>query len=367
MLKKENMKQWLNLIIIAIALYWLVNNMTLIGNILSRLLQVLTPFLLGIVFAFILNIPMTKIENSLNKIITNKKVSTRIISIILSLIIFCLVIAFVLFLLIPEIINNIQSLIASMPDLVDKIEKWTLNLLNQYPNIQSEIKEIFANNSTENLIPEILNHVVNGAINFITGIVTGIISFFTAIVFSIYLLSQKEYVLNGAKKIIKAYFKPATTKRIIEIGKLTNQTFTKFVSGQCLEATILGTIFFVVLSILRFPYALIISVLTTITALIPIFGALIAMVIGAILIAIESPLQALVFIIVFQIIQQIEGNIIYPRVVGKSVGLSPLWTLFAISVGGSLFGLIGMLVALPLAAIFHELLKESVNKRLKIK
>lgn len=367
MLKKENMKQWINLIVIAIVLYWIVNNMTLIGDILSRLLHVLTPFLLGVVFAFILNIPMTKIEHSLSKIMTNKKAPTRVISIILSLIIFCLVIAFVLFLLIPEVIDNIQTLIASMPDLIERIENWTLNLLNQYPNIQSEIEHIFASNSTENMIPEILNHVVNGAIEFITGLVSGIISFFTAIVFSIYLLSQKEYVLNGSKKIIKAYFKPETAKRIIEIGKLTNQTFTKFVSGQCVEATILGTIFFIVLSLFRFPYALIISVLTTITALIPIFGALIAMVIGAILIAIESPLQALIFIIVFQVIQQIEGNLIYPRVVGKSVGLSPMWTLFAISVGGSLFGLIGMLVSLPLAAILYALLKESVDKRLKNK
>lgn len=367
MLKKEQKNQWLNLIIIAIILYWLVNNMSLIGNILSKLLQVLTPFLLGIVFAFILNIPMTKIEHKLNKIIDNKKFPTRIISITLSLIIFSLVISFVLFLLLPEIIDNIQALIKSLPILINKIETWTINLLNQYPNIQNEIKEIFANNSIEKIIPEALNYLVNGAINFITGLVTGIITFFTSIVFSIYLLSQKESVIKGGKRIIKAYFKPVTEKRIIEIAKLANQTFTKFVSGQCVEAIILGTIFFIVLSIFKFPYALIISVLTTITALIPIFGALIAMVIGAILIAIESPLQALIFIIIFQIIQQIEGNIIYPRVVGKSVGLSPLWTLFAISVGGSLFGLIGMLVALPLAAIFHELLKESVNNRLKTK
>ena len=153
----------------------------------------------------------------------------------------------------------------------------------------------------------------------------------------------------------------------IEIGRLSNQTFSKFISGQCVEAIILGTIFFVVLSILRFPYALIISVLTTITALIPIFGAMIAMAVGAVLIAIESPLQAAIFIVIFQVIQQIEGNFIYPKVVGKSVGLSPMWTLFAITIGGSLFGIIGMLTFLPIASICYALLKDDVSKKIEEK
>ena len=143
--------------------------------------------------------------------------------------------------------------------------------------------------------------------------------------------------------------------------------FSKFISGQCVEAAILGSIFFVVLSIFRFPYALIISILTTVTALIPIFGAMIAMIIGAILIAITNPIQAVIFIIVFQVIQQIEGNFIYPRVVGKSVGLSPMWTLLAITVGGSLFGIVGMLIGLPLASILYAIIKVNVNNRLKEK
>ena len=174
-------------------------------------------------------------------------------------------------------------------------------------------------------------------------------------------------IMDDTLEVIKNILLNEKPKRILELGKLTNQTFTKFVSGQCLEATILGTIFFIVLSILRFPYALIISVLTTITALIPIFGAMIAMVIGAILIAIESPLQALIFIIVFLVIQQIEGNFIYPKVVGKSVGLSPMWTLLAITVGGNLFGIPGMLIGLPLASIAYALVKEIVNNKLKDK
>ena len=151
------------------------------------------------------------------------------------------------------------------------------------------------------------------------------------------------------------------------MGNIINVTFSKFVSGQCLEAVILGVILFVVMTIFRFPYALLISVLTCVTALIPIFGSLIAAAVGAILIATTSPLQALIFIIVFVVIQQIEGNLIYPKVVGKSVGLSPIWTLLAVTVGGSLFGIPGMLVGLPFASIFYAIFVKDVNNRIKTK
>lgn len=367
MKQKENMKQWIILILIAVLSYWSINNLSLIGSFLSKILKVLLPFILGAVMAFILNIPMSKIENFLNSKVKNKKTPIRIISIIASLLILILIIAFVLFLLIPEVIENIKTLIDIIPTLINNIENWVINLLDKYPDIQIKIKEMFEMNSLEKMIPETLNYIVNGTITFISSLVSGIITLFTAVVFSIYILSQKEYVLRGIKKIMDAYLKPTAVNRLVEIGKLSNQTFTKFISGQCVDAVILGTIFFIVLSVFRFPYALIISVLTTITALIPIFGAMIAMVIGAILIAITSPIKAIIFIIVFQVIQQIEGNFIYPRVVGKSVGLSPMWTLFAISVGGSLFGIVGMLTALPLAAILYALLKSNVNEKLKNK
>lgn len=363
---KETMKQWIILILIAVLSYWVVNNISMILGLLPKVLKVLWPFILGAIIAFILNIPMSKIETYLNKKIKNKKAPIRVISIITSLLIFILIIAFVLFLLVPEVIENIKTLIDTLPGLINNLENWVINLLDKYPDIQTQIKQIFETNSLEKMIPDFLNYIVNGAITFISSLVSGVISLFTAIVFSVYMLSQKEYLLRGTKKLMNAYLKPEVVYKLMEIGKLSNQTFTKFISGQCVEAVILGTIFFFVLSIFKFPYALIISVLTTITALIPIFGAMIAMVIGAILIAITSPWKALIFIVVFQVIQQIEGNFIYPRVVGKSVGLSPMWTLFAISVGGSLFGVIGMLTALPLASILYALLKNNVNKKIKL-
>jgi len=367
MLKKEEIKQWIILILIAMASYWAVTNLNIIINIISKAIKVLLPFILGLAIAFILNIPMTKIETSLNKIVKNKKFPTRIISIIISLIIFILIIAFILLLLIPEVIDSIENLISIAPNIINDLEHWIINLLDKYPELQTELSKVFETNSLETLIPNLLNYIVNGSITLITNLVSSIITTFTAIVFSIYILSQKEYVINGTKKIMKAYLKPQVVNRMIEIGKLSNQTFSKFISGQCVEAIILGIIMFIAFTLFRFPYALIISVLTTITALIPIFGAIIAMVIGAILIAIESPIQAVIFIIVFQVIQQIEGNFIYPKVVGKSVGLSPMWTLFAITIGGSLFGIIGMLTFLPLASICYALLKDDVANRLNNK
>lgn len=367
MLKKEEMRNWITLIIIAVFSYWTATNINTIINIIRKLISVLSPFILGLIIAFILNIPMTKIENFLNKLIKNNKGKVRIISIILSLVIFLLIIGFVLLLLIPEVIESIENLISIAPSLINDIENWIINLLDKYPDLQIEIEKIFDKSSLDTIIPSTLNYIVNGTVSIITSLVSGIITTFTAVVFSIYILSQKEYVIEGTKKLMNAYLPSKIQKRMIEIGRLSNQTFSKFISGQCVEAIILGAIFFVVLSILRFPYALIISVLTTITALIPIFGAMIAMAIGAVLIAIESPLQAAIFIVIFQVIQQIEGNFIYPKVVGKSVGLSPMWTLFAITIGGSLFGIIGMLTFLPLASICYALLKDDVLKRINQK
>lgn len=365
MLKKDDMKQWIILILIAVASYWTATNLDTIFTIISKIIKVLSPFLIGLAIAFILNIPMTKIENTLNKLIKNKNFPTRIISIIISLILFIFVIAFILLLLVPEVIESIEKLIAITPGIVNDLEIWLLNLLEKYPQIQKEISNIFSNNNLDTMIPNLLNYIINSSVTLITKLVTSIITTFTAVVFSIYILSQKEEVISGTKKLIKTYLPKETSDRIIEIGSLTNQTFTKFISGQCVDAVFLGIIMFIAFTIFRFPYALLIAVLTTITALIPIFGALIAMVIGAILIATESPIQALIFVVVFQVIQQIEGNFIYPRVVGKSVGLSPMWTLVAITIGGSLFGILGMLTFLPLASVGYAIFKDDIIKRTK--
>ncbi len=367
-MKDEQLKKLIIVVIIGILFYTVINNINVVLNILLKIFDVLFPFILGIVIAFILNIPMTKIENIFKKYKKNKigKISIRVISITISLIIFFAILLFISFLLIPELIENIQLLITNIPTFLKNIESWILNLLSSIPQVQDKVRELFQSSaSIDNLVVTVLNYIVNGSISFISSFISSIVTLFTALVFAIYMVSQKEYLQKGLKKLMDAYLNKKHSKKILEISSLANKTFSSFISGQCVEAAILGGIFFIVLTVFKFPYALIISVLTAITALIPIFGALIAMVIGAILIAVTNPIQALIFIVLFLVIQQIEGNFIYPRVVGKSVGLSPLWTLLAITVGGSLFGIVGMLIGLPLASIVYALIRNDVHKRLK--
>lgn len=369
-LNQKNMKKLMILIAFGIGLFWILSNISIIIDFTSHILHLLFPFILGAVIAFILNIPMTKIEAFLKSKIKKKKskLPIRTISITLSLVIFVGIILLICFLLIPELIENIQLLIKNIPSFISNIQTWVLDLVDSYPEIQMKVEEVFKDTTNvNNIMVTVLNYVVNGSLNFITSLISSVFTLFTAIVFAVYMLSQKEYLERGVKKLMYAYMKKEHVEKLMEIASLSNKTFSKFISGQCVEAIILGIIFFFVLTILRFPYALIISVLTTITALIPMFGAMIAMLIGAILIAVTSPLQALLFIVVFQIIQQIENNFIYPKVVGKSVGLASMWTLMAVILGGSLMGITGMIIGLPLASILYAILRNETNEQLRNK
>lgn len=369
-LDKRNMKKLMILITFGIGLFWLLDSIPTIWGIISHILNLLFPFILGGVIAFILNIPMTKIENFIKSKQNNKKskLPVRTISIILSLVIFLGAILLICFLLIPELIENIQLLINNIPAFFENIENWLLELVDNYPDIQKQVEDVFKDTTNfNNIMVNVLNYVINGSLSFITNLISGLFTFFTAIVFAIYMLSQKEYLGRGVKKLMYAYMKKEHVEKIMSVATLANKTFSKFISGQCVEAVILGAIFFCILTILRFPYALIISVLTSITALIPMFGAMIAMIVGALLIAVTNPLQALLFIVVFQIIQQIENNFIYPKVVGKSVGLASIWTLMAVILGGSLMGIAGMIIGLPLASILYAILREETNEQLEKK
>lgn len=369
-LNKTNMKKLMILIAFGIGLFWLLESISTITDFISHVFKLLFPFIMGGIIAFILNIPMSKIEafikNKQKK--KNSKFPVRVVSITLSLFIFVGIILLISFLLIPELIENIQLLIKNIPAFFADIEDWLLELVDSYPDIQKQVEDTFKNTTNFNDITvTVLNYIINGSLNFITNLISSLFTFFTAIVFAIYMLSQKEYLQRGIKKVMYAYMKKEHVEKIIRVGALANKTFSKFISGQCVEAIILGGIFFVVLTLLQFPYALIISVLTSITALIPMFGAMIAMIIGALLIAVTNPIQALLFIAVFQVIQQIENNFIYPKVVGKSVGLASIWTLMAVILGGSLMGIAGMIIGLPLASIIYAILREETNEQLEIK
>ena len=366
----NEMKKWIVLVLVGVLAFWGLNNLELIFDVLGNIYRVFSPFILGFVLAYVLNIPMMKVEKLLKKAIPDKyedKYSgvIRLVSIILSILLLVLIIAFVGFLLIPELIENIESLMNNIPAFIEGVKDWVINLLDKYPDVQREIEVMFAESgNVSGIVSSIFTYIINGIVGFVSGFVGGFVYIFTGIIFAIYMLCQKEYLVDGIKRLVYAFADKRKANKIMDISKLTNKTFSKFISGQCVEAVILGTIMFVVCLLGRFPYALIIGVLTALTALIPIFGAFIACGVGAVLIAITNPLQALIFIAVFVIIQQIEGNVIYPKVVGKSVGLSPLWTLLAITVGGNLCGVVGMIIGLPLASVLYAIGKESIKKKL---
>lgn len=272
-----------------------------------------------------------------------------------------------------KLVSNIQ---AGMPVLADWLEH---TALKDSPETWNRIEPFFRNgldqmdwNAVLNTITEFLKNgmtsVMSDTMNTVWSIagrlVSSVAEAIIALVFACYLLAKKEKYARQVRKLLYAFLPEAAVGKILSVSRLCYTTFSRFVTGQCLEACILGLIFFVVLSIGRFPYAPLIAVFIGFTALIPIFGAFIGCVVGAFLILTENPLRALVFIIIFLVVQQIEGNLIYPRVVGGSIGLPGIWTLVAVTVGGSLFGIIGMLVFIPLSSVVYKLLRGEVNRRI---
>lgn len=209
--------------------------------------------------------------------------------------------------------------------------------------------------------------VFNTTLGITSSIVGGVMNLVLSLVFSIYLLLQKEQLGAQLKNVMLAFLPPQRVEKILSVGRLSNRIFSKFVSGQCTEAVILGLLCFTGMSIFSMPYAMMISVVVGVTALIPMFGAFIGAGIGAFLILMVDPMQAFWFLIYIVVLQQLEGNLIYPRVVGKSVGLPGLWVLVAVTIGGNLWGVMGILLSVPLCSVVYSLFRQLVRDRLKKK
>ena len=368
--KTGELKKWLILILVAIVGYWTINNLSTVGNLLRNILNIIFPFVLGGCLAFILNIPMTFFEKKLlntgkkkTKKEKNKKL-IRIVSIIFAIIVIVLIFTLIFKLIVPELVDIVNLLIDNIPYYVEELTK----LIKEYGQDSIDINAIIQNQNEdiEEIKDQIINKIpslVTSSISIVTRIINGIVDFFIAIVFAIYILIDKEKLQEQFKKLIYAYFSKEKADRILSIGITANSTFKNFFTVQCLEASILGTLCIIGMLILRIPYAIPIGVLIGVTALIPVVGAFIGSIIGAILILSVSPIKVITFIIFVLILQQIEGNLIYPRVVGNSVGLPGMWVLVAVSIGGSLGGIVGMLLGVPIASIIYTLIKEDVNKK----
>ncbi|GAA0761332.1 AI-2E family transporter [Clostridium sartagoforme] len=356
-----------------IALYFILLNIKSVLSTFGSIIGILKPFILAFCMAFILNLPMTFFENKVFNLLDNQKSGyarklKRPLSILATFItVIGLVIALALF-VIPELISSISTLLNAVPDYVRSFEKLinqyissTEILQNAYDTLMTTWKELLT------IVGGLLTTSLTSILTTTISITSGVVNFVLSIVLTIYMLASKETLLYHSKKILYAFvFKPLADK-IIRVIRLSNTTFSKFITGQCIEAVILGILCFIGMNIFSMPYSLLVSVLIGVTALIPVFGAFIGTIPSVFLILLINPMQALWFIVFILCLQQFEGNVIYPKVVGNSVGLPAIWVMLAMLVGGSTLGLIGMLIGIPVFSVAYQLIREYTNKRLDSK
>lgn len=337
---------------------------------------ILFPFVLGGAIAFVINVPMSFLEKKIfGKTKDGNKMGEKLarpISLLLTIILAVGVIALVMFGVIPQLTRTMGSLMISIANFVPQMQNWIRDFSHNNQEIMKLVNQVQFNQDQAikwgiSILGSGAGNMMNTTMSAVGSIVSGFATFFIAFSFACYILFQKEKLHVQIRKVFFAFIPKQKAEAFLKICSLTYQTFANFLTGQCVEAVILGSMFVVTLSILKMPYALLIGTLIAFTALIPIFGAFIGCAVGCFLIFMVSPKQAILFIIVFLILQQIEGNLIYPHVVGGSVGLPSIWVLAAVTIGGNLMGIVGMLIFIPLVSVLYTIFREFVYLRLKEK
>lgn len=337
---------------------------------------ILFPFVLGGAIAFVINVPMSFLEKKIfGKTKDGNKVGKKLarpISLLLTIILAVGVIALVMFGVIPQLTRTMGSLMISIANFVPQMQNWIREFSHNNQDIMKLVNQVQFNPDQAikwgiSILGSGAGNMMNTTMSAVGSIVSGFATFFIAFSFACYILFQKEKLYVQIRKVFFAFIPKQKAEAFLKICSLTYRTFANFLTGQCVEAVILGSMFVVTLSILKMPYALLIGTLIAFTALIPIFGAFIGCAVGCFLIFMVSPKQAILFIIVFLILQQIEGNLIYPHVVGGSVGLPSIWVLAAVTIGGNLMGIVGMLIFIPLVSVLYTIFREFVYLRLKEK
>lgn len=410
-LDKENTKQIIKIVVIAIVLLVALLNIEPVWNVCKTFLSILSPFICGLAIAFILNIFMrfyeeklfktkkkrknnskeitqSEKDNQSNNIMTkassnvinktnlekenkqkkDNKNGKRVVSIALSIITIVAVVTIIMLLIIPQFVEIIKNLIINMPTYLESLKDWAIDLTQRVPEINNFIQNIqIDTEALKNGLMNISKGVLDVTINQVSGLVSGIVNFFIAIVFAVYILANKEGLKVQAKEFIYARIPEERADYILKVSRLARDSFRSFLTGQAKEAVILGVLCTLGMLILGIPYAGPVGALTALTAFIPIVGAFIGGFVGAVLIVAIDPIKALIFIIFIIVLQQIEGNLIYPHVVGKNIGLPSIWVLVAITIGGSLFGIMGMVIGLPILSIIYAIVTENTNKKLQEK
>lgn len=343
-------------------------------DVLKTIGQIIFPFILGGAIVFVINVPMSFLEKKIFENVKKENKAARKlarpVSLLLTIVLVVGVIALVMIGVIPQLTKTMGSLMINITDFIPQIKIWIRDFFHDNREIMNLVDQVQFNPDQAirwgiSLLGNGAGNMMNTTMSAVGSVVSGLATFFIAFSFACYVLFQKEKLHVQIRKVLFAFLPKQKADAFLKVCSLTYRTFANFLTGQCLEAVILGCMFVVTLSILRMPYALLIGVLIAFTALIPIFGAFIGCAVGSFLIFMVSPKQAIIFIIVFLVLQQIEGNLIYPHVVGESVGLPSIWVLAAVTIGGNLMGIVGMLVFIPLLSVVYTIFRKVVYQRLK--
>ncbi len=369
-LDKSTVLKITGILTFCILLYCALQNTAAVKGGIGTVMSYLNPFIVGGAIAFIINVPMRFIERHLFPKAKKLDKLRRPFALILALLAIAAIIVLVCIIVIPQIADTVSTLTVNIPQYMDNAKAYVNKILEKYPELQEEFQSYTGKINWQSVITSVTGWVSNGVVSTINvagSAISGIVSAVVGFVFAIYILLQKERLGRQVRMIAYSLLPEKAADKFFKISNMTSDTFSKFLSGQCLEACILGSMFAIVLAVFRMPYVALISVLIAFTALIPIVGAFIGCVIGAFLIFMISPVKAVWFVVIFLVLQQIEGNFIYPKVVGSSVGLPAIWVLAVVTVGGKLMGVIGMLVMIPLSSVLYAIFREFIYNKLKTK
>ena len=372
-LNSKNIKKILLIILLGSCIFTAAQNYDRLFAFIGRILSVTSPVITALCIAFVLNVLLTALETKAFKFMDNSKKAIvrrlkRPLCLALTyLIAFGLIILLIAF-IIPDIADTFIYLAEKLPSFMTEARVWVEDLLEKFnlsqnliPNI--EIDWTAAANAIKNYVIGYSQAIFGSAVSFTTSFASGIYNTVFSIMISAYILACKERIGRFTVRCIDAFVPKKAAKAIYHFSSTTYDYFSKFIGGQLTESVILGTLFYIGMTIFRFPNAAIISLFICVTSLVPIVGATVGVIVGFLLILITDPIKALLFIVFFFVIQQIEGTFIYPRVVGKSVGLPGVIVICAVLVGGNIGGIIGALISVPTSAVLFALIKEAVAKR----
>jgi len=360
-------------VIVCIVVYWLLHETERVTGVVKGIYNLISPFVLGAALAFILNVPMRAIECRLLSGIEKPGIR-RALALLLTFVAIMLVLAGVVVLLIPQVDATAKAFVAELPGFFQRTEALISEFLADNPEIMKWLTENtdFASFDWMSIVQKAaqiagnsVTTIINGAFSAVGSVVSVVVEAVIGLVFALYCLGRKEILARQGRRLLYALVPEAICDEVVRIMRMTNSAFSNFISGQCLEAVILGVMFAVAMAIFGMPYIPLVSVLIAVTALVPIVGAFVGCIVGAFFILVDSPIQAVWFVVMFLVLQQIEGNLIYPRVVGTSIGLPGMWVLFAVTVGGDTMGVGGMLLMIPLASVVYALMREFTVYRLQ--